>query len=34
MKIPIRYSGQLYNKNYKNELVITNYEQAGQESLF
>ena len=34
LKIPVRYSGQLYNKNYKNELVITNYEPAGQESLF
>ena len=34
MKIPVKYSGQLYNKNYKNELVITNYEPVGQESLF
>ena len=34
MKIPIRYSGQLYNKDYKNELVITNYEPTGQASLF
>lgn len=25
LKIPIKYGGQLHNRNYKNELVITNY---------
>ena len=35
VKIPIRYSGQLFNKDYKNELVITNYKPSSiQESLF
>jgi len=34
MKIPTRYSGQLFNKDYKNELVITNYKPIGQASLF
>jgi len=34
IKIPIRYSGQLFNKDYKNELVITNYEPTSQASLF
>ena len=24
-KIPIKYSGQVHNRNIKNELVITNY---------
>ena len=34
-KIPCRYAGQLFNKNVKNELVITNYEPAGiQHQLF
>ncbi len=28
IKIPVKYSGQLHNKNYKNELVILNYEPA------
>jgi len=35
MKIPIKYSGQLHNKNYKNELVIMNYEPINtQEQLW
>ena len=35
VKIPIRYYAQLFNKDYKNELVITNYKPSSiQESLF
>ena len=30
-KIPIRYSGQLVGDDYKNELVITNYEPINQQ---
>ena len=34
-KIPCRYAGQLFAKDVKNELVITNYEPASIEaSLF
>jgi DNA adenine methylase len=31
IKIPVKYSGQLHNKEYKNELVIINYEPTSQQ---
>ena len=31
IKLPIKYSGQLHNKDYKNELVIVNYEPTSQQ---
>ena len=34
-KIPVIYAGQTTNREYKNELVITNYSQPNiQKSLF